>query len=141
MNRGRGWNPKLEESYLLEYREHESETWTQCTSRIYLQPMKVSASEPSPILKYSEYTKTISFSILGFFRPGVKIGFDFPVVSPNQKSRPRSLKFDFYEKINPMSGSLKNSSSIKIPNFPQQKLKMPGIKFCFNRKMHPSMES
>ena len=40
-----------------------------------------------------------------------------------------------------MLGSLKNSSSVKIPNFLQQKLKMPGTKFCFDRKMHPSMES
>ena len=40
-----------------------------------------------------------------------------------------------------MLGSLKNSSFEKIPNFPQQKLKMPKIKFYFNRKMCPSMES
>ena len=40
-----------------------------------------------------------------------------------------------------MLGSLKNSSSVKSPNFLYQKLKMPGIKFCFNRKMCPSMES
>ena len=40
-----------------------------------------------------------------------------------------------------MSGSLKNYSYVKSPNFPQQKLKMPGIKFCFDKKMHPSMES
>ena len=52
-----------------------------------------------------------------------------------------SLNFDFDEDINPMPGSLKNSSSMKIPNFPQQKLKMLGIEFCFDRKMQPSMES
>ena len=40
-----------------------------------------------------------------------------------------------------MQGSLKNSSTLNSPNFPQQKMKMPGIKFCFDRKMHPSMES
>ena len=40
-----------------------------------------------------------------------------------------------------MPGSLKNSSSVKSPNFLQQKLKMPGIKFRFDRKMSPSMES
>ena len=40
-----------------------------------------------------------------------------------------------------MLGSLKNSSSVKIPNFPQQKLKMPGIKFYIDRKMCPSIES
>ena len=28
MNFGRGWNPKLEGSYLLEYREFEAELWT-----------------------------------------------------------------------------------------------------------------
>ena len=40
-----------------------------------------------------------------------------------------------------MSGSLKNSSSVRSPNFQHQKLKMPGIEFHFNRKMRPSMES
>ena len=79
--------------------------------------MKVLALDSSPISRYSESTKTTSFSILGFFRPGVERGFDFPGVSPNQKSQPRSINFDFDEDINPMSGSLKNSSSIKSPNF------------------------
>ena len=135
-NPGRGRNPNLEESYLLEYSELEAEIWRQCTSGIYIQRVKVSAPIPSPILRYSEYTKTISFSILGFFRPGVKLGFDFPVVSTNQKSPPMSLD----EERNPMPGSLKNSSSVKSPNFPHQKMKMPEIKFCFDRKMRPSME-
>ena len=40
-----------------------------------------------------------------------------------------------------MLGSLKNSSFVKIPNFLHQKLKMPEIEFCFDKKMHPSMES
>ena len=40
-----------------------------------------------------------------------------------------------------MLGSLKNSFSIKIPNFPHPKLKMPKIKLCFDRMMHPSIES
>ena len=40
-----------------------------------------------------------------------------------------------------MLGSLKNYSFVKGPNFLGQKLKMPGIKFRFNRKMRPSMES
>ena len=57
------------------------------------------------------------------------------------KSQPKSLKFDFDEDINPIPGSLKNSSSVRSPNFPHQKLKMLGIKFCFDRKMRPSMES
>ena len=40
-----------------------------------------------------------------------------------------------------MLGSLKNSSSVKSPYFLQQKLKMSEIKFCFDKKMHRSMES
>ena len=40
-----------------------------------------------------------------------------------------------------MLGSLKNSSSVRSPNFLHQKLKMLGIEFRFDRKMHPSMES
>ena len=121
-NPRRGWNPNLEESYILEYRESEVETWIQCTSGIYLLPVKVSTPEPCPISRYIESTKTISYSILGFFMPGVKLGFDFPGVSPNQKSRPRSLNFNFDEERNPMPSSLKNSSSIRIPNFLHQKL-------------------
>ena len=85
--------------------------------------------------------KCISFSILGFFKLGVKLGFEFPGVTPNQKYWPRSLNFDFDEERNPMPGSLKNSSSIKNPNFPYQKLKIPGIKLCFDKKMRPSIES
>ena len=103
--------------------------------------MKFLALEPSPISIYSESMKTISFSILGFFRLGIKLGFDFPGVSPNQKYWTRSLKLYFDEERNPIPSSLKNSSSVKSPNFPQQKLKIPRIKFCFNRKMCPSMES
>ena len=131
----------MEESYLPEYSEYEAEIFIKGTSGFYLRPVKVSVLNTSSILRYSECTKTTSFSILGFFRPGVKLGFDFPRVSPNQKSQLRSLNFDFDEESNPMPGSLKNSSPVKIPNFPQQKLKIPGIKFCFDRKMHPSMES
>ena len=103
--------------------------------------MQVSDSDPYPIPRYSECTKTTSFSILGFFRLGVKLGFDISGVLLNQKIWPWYLNFDFDEGRNPMLGLLKNSSSVKIPNFLQQKLKMPGIKFYFNRKMHPSMES
>ena len=39
-----------------------------------------------------------------------------------------------------MLGSLKNYSSARSPNFPQEKLKMLGIEFRFDKKMHPSME-
>ena len=83
----------------------------------------------------------ISFSILGFFRLGVKLGFEFPRFSPNQKFRPRSLNLDFAQERNPILGSLKNSSSVESPNFPHQKIKMLGIEFFFDRKMRPSMES
>ena len=85
--------------------------------------------------------KCISFINLGFFQPGVKLGFDFPRVIPNQKSQPRSLNFNFYEDSNPILGSLKNSSHVRSPNFPHQKLKMLGIELRFDRKMHPSIES
>ena len=40
-----------------------------------------------------------------------------------------------------MPGSLKNSSFARSPNFPHGKLKMLGIEFYFDGKMHPSMES
>ena len=64
--------------------------------------------------------KRISFSILGFFQLGIKLGFEFLVVSTNQKYQPTSLKFDLDEERNPMLGSLKNSSSVRSPNFPHQ---------------------
>ena len=117
MNPGRGWNPDLKESYIPEYSESEAEIFTKGTSGFYLHPMKISAHETSSIPIYSECTKTTRFSILGFWRPGVKLGFDFPKVLPNQKSQPLYLNFYFYEEISPSMGSLKNSSSVKIPNF------------------------
>ena len=80
MNPGRGWNPYLEESYLPEYSESEVEIFTQGISGFYLWPVKISVTETSSIYRYRECTKTINFSILGFFRPGVKLGFDFPGV-------------------------------------------------------------
>ena len=130
MNPARGWNPDLEESYRPEYSESEAVIFTQGTSGFYIRPIKMSTLVPYSILIYSECTKTTIFSILGFFRPRVKLGFDFPGFSPNQKYGRWSLNFDFDEERNPMLGrSLKNPSSVKIPNFPQQKLKMPGIKF------------
>ena len=70
MNRGRGWNPDLEESYLPEYNKYEDEVFTQGTSGIYIRPVKVSCPKPSPISRYSECTKMTSFSLLGFFGPG-----------------------------------------------------------------------
>ena len=40
-----------------------------------------------------------------------------------------------------MSGLLKNSYFVRNSNFLHQKLKMLEIKFRFDRKMRPSMES
>ena len=85
MNPGRGWNHDLEETYLPEYSEYKAKTFTQCTLGIYIQSMKVSALEPSPISRYSESTKTTYFSILGFFKLRVKLGFDFHRFLLNQK--------------------------------------------------------
>ena len=70
MNHGRGWNPDLEESYLPKYSESEAETFTPCTSGIYLRPVKVLDPEPSQISRYSECTKMTSFSLLGFSGSG-----------------------------------------------------------------------
>ena len=67
MNPGRGWNPDLEETYLPEYSESKDETFTKGTSGFYRRIVKYLAPETSPISRYSECTKTTSFSILGFF--------------------------------------------------------------------------
>ena len=40
-----------------------------------------------------------------------------------------------------MLGLLKNSFFVRSPNFLHKKLKMLGIKFRFDKKMRPSMES
>ena len=61
MNSGRGWNPNLEGSYLLEYSESEAYFWTQCSPGFYIWSIKMSASENSPNLEYSECTKTYQF--------------------------------------------------------------------------------
>ena len=58
------------------------------------------------------------FAVLIFWSR-VKLGLDFPIVLPNQKFQSWSLNFDFEEERNPMLGSLKTSSYVKIPNFPQ----------------------
>ena len=70
MNPGRGWNPDLEESYLPEYNKSKVEMYTQYSTRMFIWPIKSSASDLSPILRYSKCTKTTSFSILGFSGPG-----------------------------------------------------------------------
>ena len=97
MNPGRGWNPDLEETYLPEYRKYDDKCFTKGTSVFYLQVVKILAPDTSSILRYREFTKTTRFSILGFLRPRVKLGFDFPRVLLNQKIRPWSLNFDFDE--------------------------------------------
>ena len=58
MNSGRGWNPNLEGSYLLENSEPEAEFWIQCTSGLCFQTMKFSIPDPFPILGYSKCIKT-----------------------------------------------------------------------------------
>ena len=58
MNSGRGWNPNLEGSYIQEYSEYEADVWIQCSSVFYIWPLQISAPETSPILGYSECTKT-----------------------------------------------------------------------------------
>ena len=82
MNPGRGWNHDLEESYLLEYIESEAKSFTQFSAQTFLWTVKNLASDPSPISRYIECTKTTSFRV---FWSGVKLGFDFPRVLPNQK--------------------------------------------------------
>ena len=66
MNSGRGWNPELEESYLLNYSESEVETFTHGTTRSHIRLVKVSSPEPSPISRYSESPNMTIFSLLGF---------------------------------------------------------------------------
>ena len=83
---GRGWNPNLERSYLLEYSEYEAENWKKYTSGFYIRPMKYLALDTFAIPIYIKFTKTYPFCYLGFFQLGVKLGFDFPVVTPNQNS-------------------------------------------------------
>ena len=85
MNPGKGWSPDLEETYLQAYNEYEAEIFIQGTSVFYLHPVKRLAPVTFSIPIYRECTKTTRFSILGYFRPGVKLGFDFPRVLLNQK--------------------------------------------------------
>ena len=58
---GRGWNPNLERSHLLEYSESEASLWTQCSKAFYILSLKFSDSDTSPTLEYSEFTKTYQF--------------------------------------------------------------------------------
>ena len=61
MNPGRGWNPNLEGTYLLEHRESEAEIWIQSKSGFYIWLVKFLAPDPSPIPRYNEFTKTYQF--------------------------------------------------------------------------------
>ena len=61
MNSGRGWNPNLERTYLLEYSESEDKFWIQDSSGFYIQLLQFSASNTSPISEYSDCTKTCQF--------------------------------------------------------------------------------
>ena len=115
MNPGRGRNPDLGEPYHLEYSEFEAKIFISGTSGLYIWPLKILVLETSEIQRYSECTKTTRFSILGFFRPWVTLGFDFPRVLLNQKIQTWSLNFNLDEERNTMLGSLKNSSSVKKP--------------------------
>ena len=56
----------MEEPYLLKYSEYEAKKFTQCTTSIFLRPVNVSASEPSPIFSYRESYRITKFSLLGF---------------------------------------------------------------------------
>ena len=58
MNSGRGWNPNLEGSYLLEYSEYEAKFRTQCKSGFYIRPIQFLTLDPSSISGYGECTKT-----------------------------------------------------------------------------------
>ena len=61
MNSGGGWNPNCDGSYLPEYSEYEDEFWIHCKSGFYIRSVNVLAHYPSPILRYSECTKTYQF--------------------------------------------------------------------------------
>ena len=61
-----GWNPNLEESYLLKYREYEGENSTKCTEIFHLHPIQVSIPNPSPISSYSKSPNMTIFCLIGF---------------------------------------------------------------------------
>ena len=84
INSGRGQNPILEESYLLEYSESEAETFKQCSLGIYLRLVKVSAPEPYQISRYSESTKTTKFILLGFSGSGSNQGLTLSKFYPTK---------------------------------------------------------
>ena len=127
----------MEESYIPKYIENEAEIFTHGTLGFYLYHVNISAPDTSSIPIYRECTKTTSFIILGFFRPDVKLGFNFLRDLLNQKLQTWSLNFDFDEDRDPMPSSLKNSSSVKSPNFLQQKLKNARNQILLRQKDAP----
>ena len=56
----------MEEPYIPKYTEYEVENFRKGTTRISLRPIKISAFEPSPILRHSENARISKFSLLGF---------------------------------------------------------------------------
>ena len=60
-----GWNPNLEEPYLLKYSEYERKNFTKGKKRIYLHSVKVSTFDPSPISCYRKSSRMTKFNLLG----------------------------------------------------------------------------
>ena len=66
MNPWRGWNPDLEESYLLDYSEYEAETVKNGRSGFHLHFVNILDPDPSPISIYREIPNMTIFILLGF---------------------------------------------------------------------------
>ena len=81
--------------------------------------------------------QNVAALVFRVFLARVKLGFDFPGVTPNQKYRPKSLKFDSDEESHPILGSLKNYSSVKIPNFLHQKTENARNRILLQQKDAP----
>ena len=63
---GGGWNPGLEESYLLKYNNFEAEIHTKGTKIFHIQLVQVLALDTSPKSIYSEKSKATRFFLLRF---------------------------------------------------------------------------
>ena len=126
MNFGKGWNPNLEVSYLQEYREYEAEFLDTVYIRIlYFSSEICSSWSFSNIGIYRKYQNLAVLVFRVFLAWGqTRVWISWSFTQPKYWSR--SLKFDFDEQRNPIPGSLKNSSSVRSPNFSHQKLKMLG---------------
>ena len=123
MNPGRRWNPNLKGSYLWDLVNMRLNFGHSVNQNFSFDICNLNLLVPCQSQYIYNVPKLTSFSILGFFQLGVKLGFEFLGVSTNQKNWSRFLNFDFDEEKNPMSGSLKNYSSIESPNFPHQNWK------------------